>query len=371
MKFLDLQKVNAVYATDLKRIAAEVIDSGWYLLGKYVKLFEEQLSSYLDCKYAVATGNGLDALRLILRAYIEMGVMQEGDEVIVPANTYIATILAITDNRLVPVFVEPDEQTLNLDFSLIENYVTNRTKAIMLVHLYGRCCWGEQVKMVARKYNLKIVEDNAQAMGAKSHICGLSGSYMTGALGDAAGNSFYPTKNLGALGDSGAVTTSDEELAMVVRALANYGSEKKYYNRYQGFNSRMDELQAAFLSLKLKYLDIENERRRVNAETYSILLQNAELILPQQAGEDHIWHQYIVRSSKRNQLQNWLQKQGVDTQIHYPLPPHQQECYPEYNHLSFPLTERLSQEILSLPISSYMGKEELTIIAEAINRFAE
>ena len=182
MKFLDLQKVNAVYATDLKRIAAEVIDSGWYLLGKYVKLFEEQLSSYLDCKYAVATGNGLDALRLILRAYIEMGVMQEGDEVIVPANTYIATILAITDNRLVPVFVEPDEQTLNLDFSLIENYVTNRTKAIMLVHLYGRCCWGEQVKMVARKYNLKIVEDNAQAMGAKSHICALSGSYMRGVL---------------------------------------------------------------------------------------------------------------------------------------------------------------------------------------------
>ncbi|MCH5328582.1 MAG: DegT/DnrJ/EryC1/StrS family aminotransferase [Coprobacter sp.] len=369
MKFLDLQRENAPYAEELKRVAAEVIDSGWFLQGERVASFEQQLCSYLGCRYAVAVGNGLDALRLILKAYIELGVMQEGDEIIVPANTYIATVLAVTDNRLVPVFAEPDERTLNLNIHHLEHLITSRTRAVMPVHLYGRSCWGEPLKELAGKYRLKIIEDNAQAMGARSRVPGLSGSCMSGALGDAAGNSFYPSKNLGALGDAGAVTTSDAELAEVVRALANYGSHRKYYNRYQGFNSRMDELQAAFLSVKLNYLDAENAKRRDCASFYSKLLKDTPLVLPESAGEEHVWHQYIVRCGERDRLQEWLHSQHVDTQIHYPVPPHKQSCYPRYNHLQFPLTERLSQEMLSLPIAPGMTVEELSFVAESVCRF--
>ncbi|MBU2466963.1 MAG: DegT/DnrJ/EryC1/StrS family aminotransferase, partial [Bacteroidetes bacterium] len=262
IKFLDLQKINAQYAAELKQAAAEVIDSGWYLLGERVKQFESNLSNYIGVKHAVGVANGLDALRLILKAYIELGVMKEGDEIIVPANTYIATILAITDNHLKPVLVEPDINTYNLDLNLIEENITERTKAIMVVHLYGQVCWGIKLEELAKKYNLKIIEDNAQAIGAEWN------GVKTGALGDAAGFSFYPGKNLGALGDAGAVTTNDDELAEVIRALGNYGSKVKYINDYQGLNSRLDELQAAFLDIKLKYLNAENQRRREIAQYY-------------------------------------------------------------------------------------------------------
>ncbi|MFW5879763.1 MAG: DegT/DnrJ/EryC1/StrS family aminotransferase, partial [bacterium] len=293
IKFLDLQKINEQYAEEMKQAAAEVIDSGWYLLGERVNQFENHLAEYIGVKHAVGVGNGLDALRLILRAYIEMGIMQKGDEVIVPANTYIATILAITDNDLKPVLVEPDIQTYNLDISKVEEHITPRTKAIMVVHLYGQVCWSEELEKIAQKHNMKIIEDNAQAIGAE-----WSGR-KSGGLGDAAGNSFYPGKNLGALGDAGAVTTNDDELAKIVKALANYGSHKKYYNDYQGLNSRMDELQAAFLSIKIKHLDLENQRRREIAQYYLDSITNSNMILPHpiknkeyrtKNNPSHVWH---------------------------------------------------------------------------------
>ena len=311
IKFLDLQKINRQYATEMKKVADEVIDSGWYLHGEKVKEFEGKFADYLGVKHAIGVGNGLDALRLILRAYIELGFMKAGDEVIVPANTFIASILAITDNRLKPVLVEPDISTYNLDISLVEQNITPRTKAIMIVHLYGRACWSEQLENIANKYNLKVIEDNAQAIGAVINSSGLrpkvltdegasvaqgSGSLnvnspevsvsssalykRTGSLGDAAGNSFYPGKNLGALGDAGAVTTNDDQLADVVRALGNYGGRHKYIYEFQGYNSRLDELQAAFLSVKLKYLDSENQRRRAIAQYYLDYITNADIILP-------------------------------------------------------------------------------------------
>ena len=268
MKFQDLQKINARYAEELKRVAAEVIDSGWYLCGERVAAFERDLSAYLGVPHVVACGNGLDALRLILRAYIEMGKVQEGDEVIVPANTYVATVLAVTDNRLVPVFVEPSPETYNLDSRRVEAAVTARTKIILPVHLYGYCCWDEHLVEMVRKYGLWVVEDAAQSIGAEAGFDGLFGGRKSGALGHAAGISFYPSKNLGALGDGGAVATHDEELAEVVRALANYGSERRYYNKYRGYNSRLDELQAAFLSVKLVHLDDDNRRRQELAAIY-------------------------------------------------------------------------------------------------------
>ena len=274
IKFLDLQKINAQYADELKQAASDVIDSGWYLLGERVKQFETHLADFIGVKHAIGVANGLDALRLILKAYKEMGIMQEGDEIIVPANTYIATILAITDNRLKPVLVEPDINTYNLDISLIEQHITSRTRAIMVVHLYGQACWSTELENIAKKYKLKIIEDNAQAIGA------IWNGKRTGSLGDAAGFSFYPGKNLGALGDSGAVTTNNDRLAEVVRALANYGSKVKYHNEYQGLNSRLDEIQAAFLDIKLKYIDVENQRRREIAQYYCENIKHPEIILP-------------------------------------------------------------------------------------------
>ena len=262
IKFLDIQQINQQYAEELKQVAAEVIDSGWYLLGERVKQFEESLADYVGAKHAIGVGNGLDALRLILRAYIEMGVMKEGDEVIVPANTYIASIFAITDNQLKPVLVEPDINTYNLDISIVEEHITSRTKAIMVVHLYGRICWSQELKRMAQRHNLKIIEDNAQAIGAEWN------GKKSGSLGDAAGNSFYPGKNLGALGDGGAVTTDDGDLARIVRSLGNYGSSEKYHNKYQGINSRLDEIQAAFLNIKLNYLDQVNQHRPDIAKYY-------------------------------------------------------------------------------------------------------
>ena len=364
IKFLDLQKINAQYATQLKQVAAEVIDSGWYLLGDRVKQFEAQLESFQEGGHAIAVANGLDALRLIMNAYMEMGNMQEGDEIIVPANTYIASILGITDNKLVPILVEPDLNTYNLDLKLIESKISSKTKAILIVHLYGRVCWSEDLETLAKKHNLKIIEDNAQAIGARWQ------GIRTGNLGDAAGFSFYPGKNLGALGDSGAVTTKDAELAKTIRTLANYGSAQKYVNQYQGVNSRMDEIQAAFLSVKVPYIDAEANIRQQIAKYYIENIKNAKIILPEPGEKDeHVWHLFVIRTNDRNHLQNYLSENGVQTLIHYPIPPHKQEAYKGMNDFSLPITEMIHKEVLSLPISPVMDDADVVKVIELINKF--
>ena len=386
IKFLDLQKINFQYQQELKAAAKEVIDSGWYLLGEKVKLFESNLAEYTGTKHAVGVANGLDALRLILRAYMELGIMKEGDEVIVPANTYIASILAITDNRLKPILVEPDINTYNLDISLIEQQITPRTKAIMVVHLYGRVCWSDELETLAQKHNLKIIEDNAQAFGAEWK------GKKTGALGDASGLSFYPGKNLGALGDAGAVTTNDAQLVELIRALGNYGSKKKYINEYQGLNSRLDEIQAAFLNVKLKYIDAENQRRREIAKYYTENIKNPNIILPtlnfEPQGQNtepkkidsklltlnskltHVWHLFVIRCQERDKLQQYLTGQGIQTLIHYPIPPHKQNAYNAWNSKEFPLTEKIHNQALSLPISPVMEEKEIEKVVEVINTFS-
>jgi dTDP-4-amino-4,6-dideoxygalactose transaminase len=378
IKFLDLQKINARYTAELKQAATDVIDSGWYLLGERVKAFEDNLAKYIGVKHAIGVANGLDALRLILKAYIEMGAMHEGDEVIVPSNTYIASILAITDNRLKPVLVEPDINTYNLDISLIEQHITQRTRAIMVVHLYGQVCWSEELEAIAKKHNLKIIEDNAQAIGAiyvKDDNLKFKVQNKTGSLGDAAGNSFYPGKNLGALGDAGAVTTNDDKLAEIVRALGNYGSNQKYVNDYQGLNSRLDEIQAAFLDVKLKYLDTENHRRREIAQYYCENINHPQIILPTPDSElilhnlSHVWHLFIIRASQRDRLQTYLTEKGIQTLIHYPIPPHKQQAYKEWNNLRFPVTELIHQQVLSLPISPVLEQQEVECVVETINSF--
>jgi len=372
IKFLDLQKINAQYGDELKSAAIRVIDSGWYLFGKETELFEKHLSQYIGVKHAIGVANGLDALRLILKAYIEMGVMQEGDEVIVPANTYIATILAISDNKLKPVLVEPDMDTYNLHISWVEKYITDRTKAILVVHLYGRVCWSEELEVLANRYNLKIIEDNAQAIGAT--YC----DRKTGALGDAAGFSFYPGKNLGALGDAGAVTTNDDILAQTVRSLGKYGSKEKYIHEYQGLNSRMDELQAAMLNVKLRFVDTENQLRREIAQYYSENIVNVNIILPVIENKflirdnlGHVWHIFVIRSSYRDNLQRYLTENGIQTLIHYPIPPHQQRAYKAWNNLHFPITEQIHSQVLSLPISPVMDMQEAIHIVEVINAFVK
>lgn len=368
IKFLDLQKINNQYAVELRQAATDVIDIGWYLLGERVKSFEAQLSTYIEVKNTIAVANGLDALRLILKAYIAMGIMKQGDEIIVPANTYIATILAITDNQLIPVLLEPDILTYNLDISLIEKHITHRTKAIMVVHLYGQVCWSEELEYIAKKHNLKIIEDNAQAIGAEWN------GRKTGSLGDAAGFSFYPGKNLGALGDAGAVTTKDDELAEVIRAIANYGSRQKYINEFQGLNSRMDEIQAAFLSVKLKYLDSENQRRREVAQYYCENIKHQEIILPTLNFEpstlnSHVWHLFVIRHPNRDHLQKYLTENGVQTLIHYPIPPHKQLAYGLWNGLSFPNTEKIHDEVLSLPMSPVLSENEVKLVTKTINNY--
>ena len=364
IKFLDLQKINAQYAEELKQMAAEVIDSGWYLLGEKVKQFENSLQDFQEGGHVVAVANGLDALRLIFKAFIELGMMKEGDEVIVPANTYIASVLAITDNNLTPVLVEPDLNTFNLDLNLIESKITSKTKAIMVVHLYGRVCWSKELVDLAKKYNLKIIEDNAQAIGAYWN------GIRSGNLGDAAGFSFYPGKNLGALGDSGAVTCKDAEVAKAIRTLANYGSAAKYVNQYQGLNSRMDEMQAAFLNIKLKYVDTESSRRNEIANYYIQNIKNTNVILPE-AGSiaGHVWHLFVIRSNRRDELQAYLLKNDVQTLIHYPIPPHKQECYVNRHMECLPITDQIHDEVLSLPISPVMTNEEVEVITAIINKW--
>lgn len=372
IKFLDLQKINAQYAAELKQAAADVIDSGWFLTGERVASFEKNLAQFNNSKHIIGVANGLDALRLILKAYIDMGIMQEGDEVIVPANTYIASLLAISDNRLVPVLVEPNLQSYNLDIDLIQQAITPKTKAIMVVHLYGQVCWNDKLVEIAKSNNLKIIEDNAQAIGA------IFNGTKTGNLGDAAGFSFYPGKNLGALGDAGAVSTNDDQLAERVRALGNYGSKKKYVNEFQGLNSRLDELQAAFLDVKLKYIDTENQYRRQIAQRYLSEINNPNIILPVPVAtqfspaenKEHVWHLFVIRCEKRDALQNHLAEKGIQTLIHYPIPPNKQLAYKELNHLDFPITNTIHDQVLSLPISPVVTDEEVSMVIQALNSFS-
>lgn len=369
VKFLDLQKVNAQYADALKAAAARVIDSGWFLQGGENAAFEQKLAAFegddVAPEQVVAVGNGLDALRLILRAHIEMGMMKPGDEVIVPANTYIATILAITDNGLTPVLVEPSLETYNIDIDRIEAAITPKTRAIMVVHLYGRVVWSPKLEALAKQYGLKVFEDNAQAIGAAY------GGRRTGALGDAAAFSFYPGKNLGALGDSGAVVARDAEVARTIRALANYGSSKKYVFDYCGYNSRMDEIQAAFLSVKIDHVLAENARRREIAEAYRTGIQNSKIVLPPTSSDpmEHVHHLYVVRSGERDALQSYLTEQGIQTLIHYPIPPHKQRCYASWNERSYPITEQIHREVLTLPMSPVMSPSEVEQVIDALNRF--
>jgi len=365
IKFLDLQKINLLHQNEIEEQLLKVFRSGWYLLGDELKTFEKNLSNYLASENVIGVANGLDALRLILRAYIELGQMNEGDEVIVPANTYIASVLAITDNRLTPVLVEPNLDTYNLDIDAIESKITNKTKAILLVHLYGRVCWNDKLEALAEKYHLKIIEDNAQAIGASHN------GKMTGNLGDAAGFSFYPGKNLGALGDAGAVSCKDEQLAKAIRALANYGSNQKYINIYQGINSRLDEIQAAVLNVKLKYIDQENEIRRSIAERFCKEINNNSILLPQLPTDrtEHVWHLFVIRTQNRDHLQKYLNENGVQTMIHYPIPPHKQSAYHHLNVLNLPLTEKIHNEVLSLPISPVLEEAEISKIIEVLNRY--
>ena len=365
IKFLDLQKINLQYQEEIEARLLETFRSGWYLLGNEVKNFEANLATYIGSPNAIGVANGLDALRLIFKAYLELGQLKFGDEVIVPANTYIASLLAITDNRLKPVFAEPNIENFNLDISKIEALITPKTKAIMVVHLYGQICWSKELEALAKKYNLKIIEDNAQAIGAEWK------GVKSGNLGDAAGFSFYPGKNLGALGDAGAVTCKDDLLAKTIRALANYGSEEKYVNKYQGLNSRLDEIQASVLDVKLKYIDADNDKRRKIAEQYVAGIKNDKIILPifPSQSKEHVYHLFVVRTTKRDKLQKYLTENGVQTLIHYPTPPHKQRAYKYYNHLSFPITEKIHEEVLSLPISPVMEENEVKKVIEILNSF--
>lgn len=365
IKFLDLQKINIQHQQEIEQRLLSVFRSGWYLLGGEVKNFEEKLSHYIGSSNAIGVANGLDALRLIFKAYLELGQLKVGDEVIVPANTYIASLLAITDNRLKPVFAEPKIENYNLDISKIEALITPKTKAIMVVHLYGKVCWSKELEALAKKHNLKIIEDNAQSIGAEWK------GIKTGNLGDAAGFSFYPGKNLGAIGDAGAVTCKDSLLAKTIRTLSNYGSEEKYVNKYQGLNSRLDEIQASILEVKLKYIDSDNDKRRKIAERYCAEINNSKVILPilPLDSKNHVWHLFVIRTEKREQLQKYLHENGVQTLIHYPIPPHKQNAYKYYNHLSFPITEIIHDQVLSLPISPVMQEVEVQKVIDTLNQF--
>ncbi|HDP70292.1 MAG TPA: DegT/DnrJ/EryC1/StrS family aminotransferase [Actinobacteria bacterium] len=381
--FLPLKQINDAYQPQLDYAIDRVLASGWYLLGKEVQAFEEEYAYYIGTRHCIGVANGLDALRLILRAYMELGKLSEGDEVIVPANTYIASILAITENRLKPVLTEPDISTYNLDISLIEKQISERTRAIMVVHLYGRVCWSVELERLAEKYNLLIIEDNAQAAGAMYIPDAARGEgtdfKRTGSLGHAAGHSFYPGKNIGALGDGGAVTTDDDELAAVIRAVANYGSVKKYVNDFKGLNSRLDEIQAAMLRVKLKHLDSDNQRRREVAEYYCRNIKHAEIILPNNSSFSlfthpfsfgHVWHLFVIRTKYRDQLQGHLQTHGIQTMIHYPVPPHKQGAYCEWNGLQLPVTERIHNEVLSLPVGQVIQADEVEKGCSIVNAFS-
>lgn len=367
IKYLDLKSVNALHGDEIGEAVARVTNSGQYLQGSEVARFENDYASYISTRYCVTCGNGLDALVLILRGYEEMGMLHDGDEVMVPANTYIASILAITTCGLRPVLVEPHPETFQLDERLLRQAITCRTKALMLVHLYGRCAYTEGIADFCRQKGLLLIEDNAQAHGCRY------GKVRTGALGNAAAHSFYPGKNLGALGDAGAVTTNDEELSGIVRALGNYGSSRKYVFPYQGKNSRMDEMQAAVLNVKLPYLDRENERRKTIANYYDLHVINKFVKVPYVTAPptDNVYHIYPLRCEHRDRLRNHLQTDGIQTIIHYPIPPHRQQCYREWNQLHFPITETIHREELSLPCHPALTDEEVREIVSSVNAYRE
>ena len=394
--YLSLKKIIAQHGDEIKTVVSRVIDSGWYLKGEATKRFEARYASYIGSRFCIGCGNGLDALTLIFRAYLEMGVLQQGDEVIVPANAYIASILSITENGLTPVLVEPRADSLEIDDTLIEQAITPRVKAILLVHMYGRCAMTSHIADLCKQYHLLLIEDNAQSVGClwdgakqsssmKDEKASIELPYnnkgvtvcRTGSLGDASAHSFYPGKNLGALGDAGAVTTNDPELADLVRALGNYGSSKKYVFPYEGRNSRIDELQAAVLSVKLKYVDKENARRRTIASYYYSQLDIAGLSLPgkdvwRASGQNDLacnYHIFPILCAHRDQLQQALADKGIGTMIHYPIPPHRQACYKQWNNLALPVTERIHREELSLPCNQVMTDEEVCQVVEEVQRF--
>nr|7N63_A Chain A, Putative aminotransferase [Helicobacter canadensis MIT 98-5491] len=362
IKFLDLHKINQRFKSEIDLAIREVLESGWYLLGEKNKAFEENFAKYCETKFSVGCANGLDALHLAIRAYD----FPKDSEIIVPANTYIASILAISNCGLKPILVEPNLETYNIDADLIEAKITEKTKAIVVVHLYGQAVEMEKIWELAKKYNLKIIEDCAQAHGA------IYQGKKVGNLGDIGCFSFYPGKNLGALGDGGCITTNDEEMATKIRAIANYGSLIKYENIYKGLNSRLDEIQAAILDLKLQFLDADNQQRREIAKIYRENIKNEKIILPKPYEEEsHVWHLFVIRTKDRDKLQEYLKIKGIQTLIHYPIPPHKQNAYKEWNNLSFPITEKIHKEVLSLPISPVMNKEEAFYIAQILNEFLE
>jgi dTDP-4-amino-4,6-dideoxygalactose transaminase len=387
IEFLDLKTTHEPYAGELREAVSRVVDSGWYLFGEEVNAFESAFSKYNGVDHTVGVSSGLDALRIILRAYKELGEMSEGDEVIVPANTYIASILGVTDNNLTPVLVEPDPRSYNIDPARIEEHITERTSAVMIVHLYGQNAYSDEISRLCEKYDLKLIEDAAQAHGAYYQ------DQRVGSLGDAAGFSFYPGKNLGALGDAGAICTDDPELADCCRTLANYGSQEKYKNRYQGYNSRLDEIQAAALRVKLKYLDQQNQARREIAQQYLETIHHPDVALPTvyDFGEDtpggngatpvdptstpvtavdsHVWHLFVVRHHQRGELREFLKAQGIQTIIHYPIPPHEQEAYSHWDDMSLPVTEALHNEVVSLPMGPHLSGENVKRICSAINGY--
>lgn len=370
IKFNDLKAINDSFEPKISQAIKRVLDAGYYLLGNEVSKFEQEYADFIGTKNCVGVASGLDALRLILKAYIILGVIKKGDEIIVPANTFIASILAITDNQLIPVLVEPDINTYNLDPYLIEEKIHKRTKAIMLVHLYGRNAMHPEIHRLVTKYNLKLIEDNAQAAGAWNL------DKRTGSIGNAAGHSFYPGKNLGCLGDGGAVTTNDDKLASLIRALANYGSNKKYINDYQGINSRLDEIQAAILRTKLPLLDANNQYRREIAQYYVDNIKQQGIILPVLKDDlpiinnnSFVWHLFVIRHPNRDLLQNYLAEEGIETLIHYPIPPHKQKCYADSINSSLPITEKIHDEVLSLPMSPILSKDDVKNIVLIINKF--
>lgn len=363
--FIDLKRINDRYSNEIAQTLTRVAQSGWYILGEEKNKFERNYANYCGSTHCIGVANGLEAIQLILCAYKALGVFKNGDEIIVPANTYIATILAISESKLTPILVEPDIETYNIDASKIEEKITAKTKAILCVHLYGRVCNMPEIRAIASKYDLKLIDDAAQAHGA------IMEGKKVGNLCDATAFSFYPTKNLGALGDAGAVTTNDSELANAIRCLANYGSDEKYINRYKGFNSRLDELQAAILAFKLSYLDRDINERKTIAKQYLDRIENQKIILPSlpiHSGE-HSFHLFIIRSDDRDNLQKYLLENGIQTQIHYPVPPHKQEAYKEWNKRAYPITEKIHKEVLSIPLFIGMYSDEVTKIIKAINNW--
>ena len=365
IKFLDLQKINAQYQDEFHKKMQLVLDKGWFILGDEVKQFESNFAKYTNSKYCIGVGNGLDAIVLIFKAYIQLGLMQKGDEVIVPANTYIASILAVLQADLIPVLVEPKLETYNINLDLISEKITPKTKAILPVHLFGQLCEMDKINEIAKQHNLLVVEDAAQSHGAI-----LEGRILNSEVRNVQAYSFYPGKNLGALGDAGAITTNDEELAKVLFSLRNYGSEKKYQNEFIGVNSRLDEIQAAFLNVKLPFLDDENAKRKIIAKRYLSEIKNDKITLPfWDFSNNHVFHLFVIRTENRNKLQEYLKENEIETMIHYPIPPHKQKAFTDWNNLSYPITEKIHAEVLSIPISPIMINDEVSKVIEILNQY--